>query len=220
MLLLLVACTAREPELTRPEAARVVTFGTLTALGSFQMESSVERATRYGDNPPQVVKTATELRWQDPDHWSLRTVRDGTVETRTVVWDAVGWLSTPAGRLERRPDAEPLRAALSRSWDPWAEALGAYEAQLQYEPMGTEEVAGRKAERFAVSLVPEDPKKKRRPAVRAVQGDLWLDEATSARLQASVTLTAESRDRTVDIQVLLAVSRVGEDLGLTDPSVP
>lgn len=220
MLLLLLACSGGTPEVPRPEAARKVTLGTLQDLGSFEMAATIERAQRLGEAAPTTTTTALKLEWQDADHWAYTRARDGRGETRIVVHDGVGWLGTGDSPLTRRPDTEPLRAQVARNWDPWAEALGAYEGQLVLTRVGVETVGERRAERFAVSLAPGTTTRRTGWSPTRASGDVWFDEATAVRVQAQVELAAARKGQSDEITLLLAVSRVGEDLGLAAPETP
>lgn len=220
MLLLLLACTGDSPDVPRPEAARKATLGTLQDLGSFEMAATIERVQRLGEAAPTTSTTALKLEWQDADHWAFTRGRDGRGETRMVVFDGVGWLATGESPLTRRPDTEPLRAQVARNWDPWAEAVGAYEGQLELLRVGVETVGERRAERFSVGLAPQPAKRRTGWVATRASGDVWFDEATAVRLQAQVQLAAERKGQSEEISLLLAVSRVGEPLGLQAPETP
>ena len=56
--------------------------------------------------------------------------------------------------------------------------------------------------------------------LRAVSGDVWLDEATSLRLQAKVNVSAEGKGQTQEVTLLLAFSDIGGDIVITPPDTP
>lgn len=226
VLFLLLACSGGEPAVSPPAAAQKTTFTTLRDLGSFRLGSSLERSVRYGESAPEVTLTASELAWQDPDHFAYTRLRDQRVESRLVVYDGVGWLSTGTGPWSRRGDPEPLRAQVARGWDPWTEAVGGFEDDFVFTDVGRDEVDGRRARRFELSLAPppatagKAPRRRSGWVTTAVGGEVWVDEATALRLQARVQVEAEMRGQAQSITLLMSVTSVGGDVGVTPPEGP
>lgn len=222
LLTLLLACSGSPPPEKRVDATRTLTFTTLEQLGPYRMEASVERTLQYAGGEPQRTLTTMQLAWRTPDQWELHRTRNGRPITHAIVYDGSGWLATGEGRMNRLNDAEPLRADLARTWDVWSETFGGLADRFAYTEVGLETVSGRPAEHHTVSLLPPPAKVKgRHPWVpTAVSGDVWLDEATSLRVQAKVSVSAEGKGQTQEITLLLAVSDVGADIPITQPDTP
>ncbi|MDP2314156.1 MAG: hypothetical protein Q8P41_14735 [Pseudomonadota bacterium] len=200
-----------------PLAAEQATFATLTGLGSYRMQASVRRATG-GEGTVEMVGTETvELRWKDADHWSYVQRRDDRVRTEVVVWDAVAWANGGQGPLVRKGDAEPYRVQLAATWDPWERALESLAASIRLEPVGADLVDGRRAQRHTLVVVPPPEKRRRGWTVTAVEGDVWIDEATAVRLQGNVRVEASSGARTRQVALSFAIDGVGLDPEVSAP---
>lgn len=222
LLTLLLACSDPPPQETRIHATGTLTFNTLEQLGPYRMEASVERTVHYAGGEPQTTLTTTQLAWRTPDEWELKRTRNGHPITHACVYDGKGWLATGDGRLNLLRDPDPLRADLTRTWDIWTDAFGSLADRFAYTEVGRETVSGRPAEHHQLSLLPPPTKTKgRRPwTPTAVTGDVWLDEATSLRLQAKVSVSAEGKGQTEEVALLLAFSDIGGDIVITPPNMP
>lgn len=233
-LALLAACTG-SGELatsTLPEAAQEVTFASLAALGSFQLQAAVEREVQNGSASPQTSQETLEIRWRDADHWSYRHGRDGRVVREIVVWEAVAWAGDGDGPLDRKGDAEPYRVQLATVWDPWQWGLESLADAVVFDQGELELRDGRRLRRHQLSLPPELPEpeaaegakisKRPKPPRRgwkasAVTGTVWIDEATAVRLDGKVAAEAVSGDRRQRTELLFAVGSIGGDPGVAPP---
>lgn len=218
-LTLLLACSPPPPVVPRAAAVRTATLGSLQGLGGFTLQATIDRVVRYKTGDPQTTQVVARFSWGDADHWSLERARNGTIETRMIVFEGRGWLVHGPGAPVLQADSEPLRTQLASTWDVWTEALGAFESRMVYTPVGKEEVEGRPAERDSISLAPSDPKDRRKRAWNPTElsGDVWFDDATPARLQAQIHGIAEGEGQTMEITLLWGISNLGSAPVIAEP---
>lgn len=203
------------PEATLEQAAGTVTLGTIRDLGPCVVRSSVRREVA-GKGPARVSEETSELRWQDQDHWSWVSARDGRTVAETIVWDGVAW-SAHAGRpLERKGDAEPFRVQLGQVWDPWT-ALEGLAEQVALVPGDVEDLAGRRTVRHAVQPRALPEKAHRTWVVDAAEGAVWIDEATAVRVQGDVRVSAASRTERKRVDLAFTVDAIGGDPAVRRP---
>ncbi len=200
-----------------PVAAERATFATVAGLGAYRLRADVRRSVGGGDAPAQVSTEAIDLRWRDPDHWSYAQRRDDRVRSEIVVWDAVAWTNGGDGPLVRKGDAEPYRVQLAGTWDPWSWALEGLSTGIRFEPAEVELVGGRRALRHTLVVAPPAEQPRRGWTVTAVEGEVWIDEATAVRLKGTVTVDAVSGPRTQEVTLAFAMEGVGEDPEITAP---
>lgn len=224
LLLTLLACSGDPPATTRAEVSERVTLDSMARLGTWQLHATWTRTKTREGTAPQVRATSMELLWVDLDHWCYSRLSGDVVESRMLVRDAMGWEQRGAGRWAAGRDPQALRTQLDTTWDPWDEALSLFAGRITYTPVGSEEIAGRKAEHYAVGLEPEpELKGKQKPKVAgpwkptSLEGDLWVDQETAVRLQAKVKGVAKGQGQEQEVDLVLGVSGVGEDPGLPDP---
>ena len=224
LLLTLFACSGDTPTVTRAEVSERVTLDSMARLGTFQLHATWSRTRTREGAAPQARSTSMELLWMDLDHWCYSRLAGDVVESRMLVRDAVGWEQRGAGRWTSGRDPQALRAQLDITWDPWDEALSLFAGRISYTPAGSDEIAGRKAERYTVGLEPEpELKGKQKPKVAgpwkptALEGELWVDQETAVRLQAKVKGTVKGQGQEQQVELVLGVSGVGADPGLPDP---
>lgn len=242
--LLLAACGGggQDAPPPLPVAAEEATFASVAALGSFHLQAAVNRTITAGTTV-QPSEETVEIRWRDQDHWSYRHGRDGRIRSEVVVWEGVAWSSAGGDPLERKGDAEPYRVQLASVWDPWAWGLESLAAAVAYDEGALELTDGRRLLRHTLSLAPPPPepakpgrkhakaeaaegeappaataaKPRRGWTATAVQGDVWIDEATAVRLQGKVTVDAASGGRTQRVELLFSVNGIGVDPGVSPP---
>lgn len=216
-LLLLTACSgggADAPSLVA--ASRDVTFGSLGALGSFVLEARVQRDRTTESGTTSTVE-AFQLSWKDVDHFEVVETRDGRPGTRTLVVGGRAWFATGAGPLLPQRDAEPYRAQLAQTWDPWTAALEPFGERMVYTETDREPVEGRPTIVYTVSLAPLEKPVKRAWEPVALDGRVWVDEATAVRLLADVRGEARSGAATLVTQLQVAVKGVGVEPTLSAP---
>lgn len=220
LLLCSFACRNDAPEAVPaeafPAAASRTTFASAEALGAYVLEAHVETTEeRPGDT--STVQETSRLRWQDADHWQWERERGGERLTEARVWDGEAWVATDRGRFEKRPDAEPLFADLRQQADPWAAALGTNADRVSYTEAGEEDIEGRKVWRYTLGLTPGPPGGRRSRDVVAIDGQLWIDQATAVRLAGDVTLKARFRDTVRTTHLRFAMTGLGGDPAVAPP---
>lgn len=227
LLLTIVACSGDTPTVTRAEVSERVTLDSMARLGTWQMHATWSRTKSRDGAAPQTRATSMELLWVDLDHWCYSRLAGDVVESRMLVRDAVGWEQRGTGRWSAGRDPQALRTQLDTTWDPWDEALSWFAGRITYTPVGSEEIAGRKAEHYTLGLEPEpELKGKQKPKVAgpwkptSLEGDLWVDQETAVRLQAKVKGAARGQGQEMQVELVLGVSGIGEDPGLPDPAGP
>lgn len=201
-----------------PVAAEQATFATVTGLGPYRLRADVRRSMGSEGAVAQVTTEAIDLRWRDLDHWSYVQRRDDRVRSEIVVWDAVAWANGGNGPLVRKGDAEPYRVQLGSTWDPWSWALEGLAAGIRFEPAEVELVSGRRALRHTLAAAPPSERPRRGWTVTAVEGEVWIDEATAVRLKGTVTVDAVSGPRTQEVTLAFAMEGVGEEPEITAPT--
>jgi hypothetical protein len=224
-LLALIGCSDAPPPITRAEVSERVTLDSMQRLGTFQLRASWTRTRTRDGASPQVRTTGVELLWQEVDDWCYSRLDGDHVESRMMVRGGAGWALVGEAPWAAGKQAETLRAQLAITWDPWDEALSLFRGHVTYTRVGNEEVAGRAAERFQLSLTPEEPPKGKKPRPKVggpwtpteLGGDLWVDQETAVRLQASVTGVATSAGQRQEVVLDLAVSGIGQDPHLPEP---
>lgn len=204
---------AAPPTLTT--AAERVTLGTVRDLGPCIVRGSLRRETA-GPGITRASDQASELRWKDQDNWSWVLTRDGRTVEETLVWDAVAWTRTGERAFARKGDAEPYRVQLASVWDPWA-SLESFARQVVLTPGDVEDLEGRRVVRHVASLAPPPERPRRGWSVDAVEGTVWIDEATALRLQGDVTVSARDGDLRQTLHLAFSVTAIGSDPGLPTP---
>ena len=158
LLILSLACGDAGSSATTPEvlsaAASKTTIASFAALGAHILESRSEITTAREGVADEVIQEVTRLRWQDDDHWQWVRERGESRLSEVRVFDGLAWTATGDAALRRRPDPEPLRAALRLDADPWVATVGTAESRIGYVEAGEEEVEGRKVWRYTLSLLP------------------------------------------------------------------
>ncbi|GDX78897.1 hypothetical protein LBMAG42_07080 [Deltaproteobacteria bacterium] len=221
LLILSLACGSGGSSATTPEvlsaAAQKTTIASFEALGAHILESRSEITTAREGVEDSLVSEVTRLRWQDDDHWQWVRERDGSRLSEVRVFDGVAWAASGAAALRRRPDPEPLRASLALDADPWVATMGTAESRIGYTEAGEEEVEGRKVWRYVLSLLPGVSGGRKSRDVLAVEGQVWIDQATAVRLAGDVTVQTKSRDQTRNTHLRFTVTRIGGDAGVEPP---
>lgn len=218
-LVALLACAEeaqREEVPTLTEAAERVTLGTVRDLGSCVVRTSLRREVTGSSGPPRVAEETSELRWQDPDHWSWARGRDGRVVEETLVWDAVAWSRTGERPFARRGDAEPHRVQLAGVWDPWS-TLESLAEQVALTPGEVETLEGRRVVRHLATLRALPKKAHRTWVAELVEGTVWIDEQTALRLQGDVHVVAAARQERMDVRLAFSVTGIGADPAVVRP---
>ncbi len=221
-LLILLACA--DPPITADDvaplapASKKVTFATVEELGSHRLDATIDRTNLVPDQDPVTTKEVIAVRWQDPDHWQARRSRDGAPIDQIVVWDHTAWEAVGKGPLVKRGDAEPYRVQLASTWDPWKAALESAAERLTLTATVLEDVDGRRAWRHAVSFLPLGENVHANWRVTAADGEVWIDERTAVRLVGKVNVASQGKDRSREVLLQFAVSRIGQDVGVVDPT--
>ena len=219
MVFLLLACSEppAAPE-ERVAAADRAILASAAELGSYQSTASVLRTWTGKEGATRSLKEDFELRWEDPDRWSLILSRDGRQTQRAVVFGGVPYLSIGDRPLERRGDAEPLRVQLAAAWNPWEQAIQPFADQLGYVEAREDLWEGRAVRVFTLSAKAPPPKSRPSWVIREVQGEVWLDEATSVRLKADLKIGAQGKKEALEMVFSLQVTGIGSPTSLTDPA--
>lgn len=188
--------------------AEQVTFGSVQALGTFVLTTTVTREVRGPAREDDRTREVATLAWAGPDDFAWSRDKDDAPVQRLLVRGARAW----TGRAEADravPDAEPHRVAVAQAWDPWA-ALGLVRGQYALERDDDAEprsFGGRRAWRHVLVARAEPvlgtgdatggegkPRRKRSPArawtLTRAEGEAWLDEATAVTLSADVKVVA------------------------------
>jgi hypothetical protein len=219
--LLLLGCRQTTSDakqaITLPHAADQTILASTEALGAYKLDATVVRTFTPAQGDPRRTEEGLSVRWKDPDHWSQELLRDGKTRQRILVWDAVAWTSTGDGAPEKRGDAEPWRVQLSQTWDPWGLLEGLRE-QVALTKDGVDVIEGRRAERHTLSVAPLPPKARRAWQVSAVDGTVWIDEATAVRLKGHAHVVADGRREKMDVVLDFAFGGIGQDPGIVPPS--
>lgn len=235
LLALGMACSAPPSEsVSMARGTQQATFASLTSVGSFTMTTTVTRTSRgTGRSGTPSVETSV-IAWNGPDAWSWTREKDRSPIAIHLVREGRAW----TGRAEPdqpAADAEPLRVALARGWDPWAAlsfVRGQY-ALTRDEDADARETDGRTAWRHTITLLaaeggapgeaPSKGRARRRPAWELVRadGEAWLDEVTAVPISATVTVEARGdRDETRTVQLEVRVEGIGRPAMLPTPAPP
>ncbi len=219
MVILLLACSdpPAAPE-ERVAAADRAILASAAELGSYQSTATVLRTWTGKEGATRSLKEDFELRWEDPDRWSLILSRDGRQTQRAVVFGGIPYLSIGDRPIERREDAEPLRVQLAAAWNPWEQAIQPLSDQLSYSEVREDLWEGRAVRVFSLSAKEPSPKSRPSWVIREVQGEVWLDEATSVRLKADLKLGAQGKKESMDLTFSLQITGIGSPTSLTDPA--
>jgi hypothetical protein len=223
--------------MTRDQAAKEVVFRTITELGSFVLNASVERRINS-----RIVAEATEIRWEDPDVWLLLRYRDSRLTQKVLVHGGVAWVGTES--LEKKEDAEPYRVMLGESWDPWKLTMEPFEEQLVLTEVRKEQLEGRTVRVFQIAVRAEEAPKeevikeeavkeeavkeeavkersvkrhKKGWVVETASGEVWLDEQTSLRLKGDVVVDATQGKQAQNLHLSFSISGIGESARVPNP---
>ena len=223
MILALFLGACRAPDAVAPvptlvEAARKVTYTTVTELGAYQLGATIHRELSLTDHPPQVTDEKFNIRWKDLDNWAFSMARDERPVEDVLVFASKPFTKMHGKAWAQRGDPEMLRTELSSTWDPWAKALENFGEQIGFTLEGQEVVEGRKAQRYSVNLLPAAGAKSRRVwTPREVSGTVWLDEVTAVRLRGEVRGKAVSESQVLDVVLLFWMIGIGTDPELSMP---
>ncbi len=228
-LALLAACSGRgcreeEPAPDLAEVSEQAQFATVEQLGPHHLLATINRKEYRDDELVSSASETLDIRWQDWDHFLLRRLVDGDIVYAVRVVDGRAWLRRGVRRWDAKDDAEPYRLQLRTTWNAWDEALELFRDRIAYKDLGTGVVEGRPARRYAVSLAPAEPVPEKRAKRRASEGGptalagtLWVDEATSVRLQAEVMGTWVRGGTRKEITLRLNRSGIGEPQRIRAP---
>ena len=220
LLLLSLACRreapAEAPADAFPVAAARTTFASAEALGAYVLESHAEITTERGEHT-DTVKETTRLRWKDADHWQWEHSRDGVRLSEVRVWDGAAWAAEGTGGFLPRDDAEPALAELRLQADPWATALGPNAERVSYTEAGEEDIEGRRVWRYTLGLSPGAPGGRKSRDVLAVEGQLWIDQATAVRLAGDLTVKFRFREQVRTTHLRFAMAGIGGDAAVEPP---
>jgi hypothetical protein len=220
MMLWWLACA--EPEASpeaRVEAAEMATLASVSELGSYVMSSKIVRTWSAVGGDKRKLEEEMTLRWEDADRWSLRWLRDGRQTQRVVLFGGSPWVATGDGALSRKSDPEPYRVQLASAWDPWDLALDQVHRQVGLSFLRPDVYEGRPVRVFSTTLLPLPPKSHASWTATAIAGEVWLDEATSVRLKVDLTLSAQGKRETLDLEFMMAVAGIGQPADVADPQI-
>jgi hypothetical protein len=219
--ILLLACDPPPVEVDAPQSAPIVaqktTLATVAGLGSHQLEARTTTRTTRDDGDPVEEEEAFTLRWTDEDHWQVVRKRGTRILEDVRVWDGQAYRSVAPGRWDQRGDAEPYRASLSVSWDPWVRAFGESANAIGFVAAGKEDIEGRTALVYTLQPLTSPDGAPRSRALATAEGKVWIDEATAARLVGDAHLVVQDRGLTRDIRLRFSLSGIGRDSGAEPP---
>lgn len=215
-LLLLLACSA-EPapvveDVALPIVAQRTTFATMMSLGSFRLDSRTTTTTGTG----QKQEESYSLRWRDASAWQVIRGRDGQRFDELRVWDNQAWRASEDGALVSRGDGEPFRSALAANWDPWHDAVGTWSDYIGFREVGTEQVEGRVAIVYTLEPIARTAGRKSAQFI-GVEGKVWIDQATAARIVGDVTLQTKQHQQERTVALRFSVTEIGGDAGVEPP---
>jgi len=207
------------PEEQLASASAQVTFTSVEQLGPHHYVSSVQRTDSRPGSPDRVMDEVVEISWQDWDDFHVRRIMDGQAERETVVSGGRVWVKS-GEQWEPRDDAEPHRVQLRSTWNTWDEVLGSHSDHIRLVPDGDDIVEGRPASRFHLEMLPADQAPRPRAygfQPTAIEGTVWLDEATAVRLKVELVATATRQALTRTTRFTLQRSNIGLDQGISPP---
>lgn len=208
--------------MTLPEAADEAIFASVEKLGPHRCVATYSRADTRDGAPAGGSEQIVDIAWHDWDRFQVTRKANGQPSSEVIVVGGRPWARNRGGRWEEREDPEPWRVQLESTWDTWDEALEPFGDRVALTETGREELEGRWARRFTVSLKPEQTTKGRRPAFTPISlsGTVWLDELTAVRLLAEVEGVVAQGNLQRRITLRLVRSDFGEDLGIRAPQAP
>lgn len=217
--LFLLACSA-EPipvveAVALPVVAKRTTFATMMAFGSFRLDARTTTTTHTfsGD---EKQEESYSLRWNDASAWQTVRGRDGIRVEELRVWDNLAWHATGSGPFVNKGDGEPFRAALAGAWDPWHDAVGNFSNSIGFREVGTEQVEGRAATVYTLEPILNVPSRKSAQFL-GVEGQVWIDQATAARIVGDVTLRTKHHERERTVSLRFSVTEIGGTPGVEPP---
>lgn len=177
-------------------AADAVVFSSTEALGPHTCTSVQTRVDRRAGAQVSQREETTTLRWTSWDDFEFASVVDGKAQTSVQVNGQTALVRDGKSDWRPRPDPEPYRAQLRATWNTWDATLEPFEGRVALTPEGQEDVAGRAAQVYSVSLGPPLERARARATTNptALAGRVWLDERTAVRLKADITGVVQQRD--------------------------
>lgn len=142
--------------------------------------------------------------------------RDGLRAEELRVWDNLAWHAAGRAPFSSKGDGEPFRATLASSWDPWHETLGNFSSSIAFREVGTEQVEGRTAAVYTLEPIPNAPSRKSAQFM-GVEGQVWIDQATAARIVGDVTLRTKHHERERTVSLRFSVTEIGGNPGVEPP---
>lgn len=187
---------APTPPAALATASETVVFGSTEALGPHTCTSIQTRTDRRGGAQVAQREEATTLRWTSWDDFEFAAEVDARPQTAVRVSGLTALVRDGKSDWRPRPDAEPYRAQLRATWNTWDATLEPFEGRVVLTAAGEEDVAGRGAMVYTVSLGPPLERARARATTTptALSGRVWLDERTAVRLRADITGTLQQRD--------------------------
>ena len=222
-----LACGAGEEESQALAAAsQRVVFESLDKLGPHRSLASLRRMEERPDREATRTEDAVEIAWKDWNNFEHRRVADGRLASLTRVVDGTTYLQRSPTQWERRDNPEPARVELRDSWNLWELGLAPFDERLVLEEDRQELIEGRPTRVYRLTLAPppEAPKAKGKKArktsedpIFSLEGWVWVDSASAARLLAEVKGAWRQGDRTRRVELDLAVSAIGQEPELNPP---
>lgn len=212
-----------DPESAAPEAriqaAAEATLQSAAELGSYVLTAQTGRTWTAPGGSSRATTEDFELRWEDPDLWSLKMSRDGRQQQRIVIYGAEPWAAMGDTPLSRRSDPEPYRVQLQQSWDPWKLATDPVRERIQLTMSRDDVYEGRPARVYAAALSPAVEGYRATWEATLVEGEIWLDEQTAIRLSVDLHVQAQGKKELLDIRYRSRLQGIGASTGITSPQL-
>jgi hypothetical protein len=223
--LLLFGCTDPE-ETTQPvsliQVAQKITFKSVARLGPHHMLATITRTEMWDDGESSEHDETVELTWNNWDAFHLRRSVDGKTVFESIVNEGHAFSRTQGAKWTSGLDPESARLGLRTKWNVWQSAFDTFDERIGFRAVGGSTVATRAARHFSVEIIPlAEGQRVRgsRPQPEAVQGSIWLDEATGVRLSVDVTGVVRIGGARHQIHLSLSRSGFGTEQTIVSPAI-
>jgi hypothetical protein len=221
LLTLLLSCdrpaAERPAPAPTPAVALETTLATVAGLGSHRLEARTTTTVEREGGAAEEDEESFSLRWTDIDHWQVVRRHGERVLQDVRVFEGIAWSSRNARPFEKRGDPAPYLADLTVGWDPWKQAFGSWSDAIGFRAAGTEDIEGRPALVYALEPLSGGASADRSRGVVAVEGRVWIDEATAVRLVGDARVVVRQRGRERSIHLRFSVSQIGGESGAELP---
>lgn len=97
--------------------------------------------------------------------------------------------------------------------------MNSFEEQLSFEELREDVWEGRAVRVFRLGFKAPAPKARPAWVIRELEGELWLDEATSVRLKVDLRLRAQGKKEGLELVYTQQVTGIGSPASIQDPSL-